>query len=100
MVEIEVGVLVKQCLDRRIADRDTLRRELASWQRRRNAQGARIKWLFDVRRAREKLGRVYPTPRAKFCSVAGPWISKSSSISSMPAEMDRSELKICFNSIR
>ena len=54
--------MVKQCLDRRIADRDTLRRELASWQRRRNAEGARVKWLFDVRRAREKLGRVYPKP--------------------------------------
>ena len=62
MVEIEIGVLVKQCLDRRIADRDTLRHELASWQRRRNAEGARVKWLFDVRRAREKLGRVYPAP--------------------------------------
>ena len=40
MVEFEIGVLVKQCLDRRIADPDTLRRELASWQRRRNAEGA------------------------------------------------------------
>ena len=62
MVEIEIGVLVKQCMDRHIADRDTLRRELASWQRRRNAEGARIKWLFDVRRAREKLGRAYRKP--------------------------------------
>ena len=62
MVAIEIGVLVKQCPDRRIADRDTLRRELASWQRRRNAEGARVKWLFDVRRAREKLARVYLTP--------------------------------------
>ena len=62
MVEIEIGVVVKQCLDRRIADRDTLRRELASWQRRRNAEGVRVKWLFDVRRAREELGRVYPMP--------------------------------------
>ena len=62
MVEIEIGVLVKQCLDQRIADRDTLRCELASWQRRRNAERARVKWLFDVRRAREKLGRVYPAP--------------------------------------
>ena len=59
---VEIGVLVKQCLDRRIADRDTLRREVASWQRRRNTQGARVKWLFDVHRAREKLGRVYPKP--------------------------------------
>ena len=50
---------------RQIADRDTVRRELASWQRRRNAERARVKWLFDVRRAREKLGRVYPKPLSK-----------------------------------
>ena len=62
MVDIEIGLLVKHGLDRRIADSDTLRRELASWQRRRNAEGARVKWWFDVRRAREKLARVYPTP--------------------------------------
>ena len=62
MVEIEIGVLVKQCPDRRIADPDTLRRELASRQRRRNAEGARVKLLFGVRRAREKLDRTYPTP--------------------------------------
>ena len=62
MVEFEIGVMVKPWLDRRIADRDTLRGELASWQRRRNAEGARVKWLFDVRRARKKLARVYPTP--------------------------------------
>ena len=62
MVEIEIGVLGKQCLDRRIEDRETLRRELAHWQRRRNAAGARIEWLFDVHRARKKLARVYPAP--------------------------------------
>ena len=62
MVEIEIGVLIKQCLDRRIADRDTPHREVASWPRRRNTEGARVKWLFDVRRARKKLGRVYPKP--------------------------------------
>ena len=62
MVEIEIGVLSKQCLDRRIADRDTLRREVAHLERQRNAPGAPIEWLFDVRRAREKLGRGNPTP--------------------------------------
>ena len=62
MVEIEIGVLGQQCLDRRIADRETLQREVAHWERRRNAEGARVEWLFDVRRAREKLGRVYPSP--------------------------------------
>jgi transposase len=62
MVEIEIGVLVRQCLDRRIPDWETLTSEVAHWERRRNNEGARVKWLFDVNRAREKLGRVYPTP--------------------------------------
>ena len=61
MVEIEIGVLVKQCLERRIGDRATLCREVAHWQQRRNAAGARVKWLFDTHHARRKLGRVYPT---------------------------------------
>ena len=62
MVEIEIGVLVKQCLERRIGDRATLCREVAYWQQRRNAAGARVKWLFDTSCARRKLGRVYPMP--------------------------------------
>ena len=62
MVEIEIGVLAKQCLDRRIEDRETLRCELAHWQRRQNSEGARVEWLFDVHRARKKLARVHPAP--------------------------------------
>ena len=60
MVEIEIGVMVAQCLDRRIADKATLIAEIASWERRRNIERARIKWLFTVDRARAKLARVYP----------------------------------------
>jgi len=60
MVEIEISVLVSQCLSRRIPDRVTLEREVAAWQRRRNAEGARIKWMFDAATARRKLGRLYP----------------------------------------
>jgi hypothetical protein len=62
MVEIEIGVLKSQCLDRRIGDRATLEREIAAWQRARNASGARIRWMFDVERARVKMSRVYPKP--------------------------------------
>ena len=62
MVEIEIGVMVQQCLDRRIPDKDTLVAEVARWERRRNAEGAKIKWLFTVDRARKKLGRAYPHP--------------------------------------
>jgi transposase len=60
MVEIEIGVMVTQCLDRRIPDKAMLINEIAAWERRRNAEKARIKWMFTVDRAREKLGRLYP----------------------------------------
>ena len=63
MVEIEIGVMVHQCLDRRIPDKVQLSREVARWQARRNAERARIQWLFTVERAREKMGRAYPAPR-------------------------------------
>jgi transposase len=63
MVEIEIGVMVSQCLDRRIPDKATLIEEVAHWERARNLEGAGIKWLFTLDRAREKLGRLYPAPR-------------------------------------
>lgn len=62
MVEIEIGVMVRQCLDRRIAEKTTLVAEITAWQRRRNADRAGIDWMFTVERAREKLGRAYPHP--------------------------------------
>ena len=60
MVEIEIGVLRGQCLDRRIGDRDRLVAEIDAWERQRNASGARVKWMFTTERARVKLGRAYP----------------------------------------
>lgn len=62
MVEIEIGVMVTQCLDRRIADKATLIHEVAKWEQRRNRERAQIEWLFTVARARDKLGRAYPRP--------------------------------------
>ena len=62
MVEIEIGVMVAQCLGRRIPDTGTLIAEVAHWEHRRNADKARIKWLFNVERARRDLGRAYPMP--------------------------------------
>ena len=62
MVEIEIGVLKGQCLDRRIGDQRTLVREVSAWQRARNKTKARVRWMFDVSKAREKLGKLYPTP--------------------------------------
>jgi hypothetical protein len=62
MVEIEIGVLRSQCLDRRIATQEQLISEIAAWERQRNASGARIKWMFTTAKARAKMGRVYPEP--------------------------------------
>jgi transposase len=60
MVEIEIGVLRGQCLDRRIGEREHLVAEVAAWERQRNAAGARIKWMFTTQRARDKMARAYP----------------------------------------
>jgi hypothetical protein len=60
MVEIEIGVLRGQCLDRRIDDPKRLRREIAAWERSRNAARSRIKWMFTTDKARAKMGRAYP----------------------------------------
>jgi hypothetical protein len=62
MVEIEIGVLRGQCLDRRIAERDRLTAEIAAWEQQRNAAGARITWMFTTERARAKMARTYPNP--------------------------------------
>jgi hypothetical protein len=60
MVEIELSVLVNQCLKRRIPDLPTLMREVAAWEATRNAQRATVRWQFDVAQARTKLARLYP----------------------------------------
>lgn len=62
MVEIEIGVLRGQCLDRRIDNREKLITEVAAWERLRNNAGARIEWMFTTDRARSKLARAYPRP--------------------------------------
>jgi hypothetical protein len=46
MVEIEIGALSAQCLDRRIPDISTLDHEVDAWTRARNAAGARVRWMF------------------------------------------------------
>jgi hypothetical protein len=62
MVEIEIGVLRAQCLDRRIGERELLISEIAAWAQQRNDATARIKWMFTTERARTKLARAYPNP--------------------------------------
>jgi len=60
MVEIEIGVLRSQCLDRRIENKATLIAEISAWERRRNREKAKIKWMFTTEKAREKLRKAYP----------------------------------------
>lgn len=60
MVEIEIGVLSAQCLDRRIPDIVTLDHEVDAWTRARNAVEARVRWMFGIEQARTKLGHAYP----------------------------------------
>ena len=62
MVEIEIGVLRGQCLDRRIETHQQLVSEIAAWELQRNASGARVKWMFTTEKARAKMGRAYPQP--------------------------------------
>jgi hypothetical protein len=64
MAEIELSVLSRQCLDRRIADRDFLAREIAAWQDAGNAAQTPIDWRFQTADARIKLKRLYPSTGA------------------------------------
>jgi transposase len=61
MAEIELSILQRQCLKRRIADEGTLRREVAAWEHQRNATTETLDWRFSITDAREKLKRLYPT---------------------------------------
>jgi hypothetical protein len=62
MVEIEIGVLKGQCLDRRISDPEVLKAEIAAWEHARNSAGARILWMFTTEKARAKMGGACPQP--------------------------------------
>ena len=60
MAEIELAVLSEQCLDRRLADRATLEREVAEWQAARNGAARGVDWRFTTEDARIKLKHLYP----------------------------------------
>lgn len=61
MAEIEIGVMARQCLNRRIPDQNTLKREIKAWQDERNKKGIRVNWRFTTQDARVKLKSLYPT---------------------------------------
>ena len=60
MAEIEIGVMARQCLDRRIPDQSVLRREVGAWQQQRNRDTIRVNWRFTTSDARIKLKSLYP----------------------------------------
>ncbi len=60
VAEIELSVLQKQCLDRRIPDKDTMQSEIAAWEGDRNTRSSTIDWQFRNSDARIKLKRLYP----------------------------------------
>ena len=60
MAEIELSILQRQCLDRRLPDRATVEREVAAWVAARNAADTTIDWRFTTEEARIKLKRLYP----------------------------------------
>ena len=60
MAETELSVLSRQCLARRIADQDILKREVAAWEENRNKARVKVDWRFTTADARIKLKRLYP----------------------------------------
>jgi hypothetical protein len=61
VAEVELSVLERQCLDRRIGDYATLEREVSAWAQKRNGQAARVNWHFTTEDARIRLRRLYPS---------------------------------------
>ena len=61
MAEIELSVLARQCLDRRIGAEEELRQEVGAWEEDRNQRGVRVHWRFTTAEARIKLHKLYPS---------------------------------------
>jgi hypothetical protein len=61
VAEIELSVLARQCLERRIGSAEELRREVAAWEGERNGRAVEVRWRFTTADARIKLHRLYPS---------------------------------------
>ena len=61
MAEIELSVLNRQCLDRRIPDMDSLKQEIKAWEENRNEKSNSVDWRFTTADARIKLKKLYPS---------------------------------------
>ena len=62
MVEIEIGILLRQCLNRRLGTRELVQQEAGSWAQKRTTEGRTVEWKFTTLEARKKLQRMYPSP--------------------------------------
>ena len=71
MVEIELSVLVNQCLKRRIGDIEQLRREISAWERVRTLQKATVQWRFTPVDARITLKHFYPSHEISSSCLSG-----------------------------
>jgi transposase len=72
MAELELSVFARQCLNRRIADQETLTREAAAWEARRNQSRPIIDWQFRTADARTKLKRLYPVVKEQAAKTKEP----------------------------
>lgn len=61
MAEIELGIMNRQCLNRRIGNTTTLQHEVAPWENERNRRSTKVNWQFTTADARVKLRRLYPS---------------------------------------
>jgi len=61
MAEIEIGIMNRQCLDRRLDDLEVTAREVRAWELQRNQSQAKIHWTFTVEAARRKMSKTYPS---------------------------------------
>lgn len=59
MAEIEINMMDRECLDRRIGQKEILKNEIASWEKQRNRERKKIKWTFTKKKADEKLSKHY-----------------------------------------
>lgn len=80
MAESELSILARQCLDRRIADPETLQREVMAWERRRNRVQATMEWRFTTADARINLLHLYPR------------LPEPADEQTMPASIDHSQV--------
>jgi hypothetical protein len=60
MAEIEFSILARECLDRRISDKNILKKEVSAWANKRNSKKSKTTWRFKKEDTRIKLKRLYP----------------------------------------